>query len=359
MRAATSMYAGAVASGARSVVEATVWLGNYRIATLPVIRGSWTVTDSEEQVPGSVQFQVPNTPQWRPTRPTDPLGWCGQRIHIRAGVQIGKRAEMLNLGWFIQNRPELNGDVIQVSGTGLLTMVDRAKLLTPLTVAAGTWRSAVVAQLTRGIIRLRVDMPNQQVRAWTCEQDRLQGLHDMVDAWPARLDVTDDGLAVIGPVWSATSGNPVVELVDGPSGTLSSAAQASSGGDGETPHNCYRVTAQPEGTDQAVSESWTLTYGPWRWGGPFGWAPGFYESAALPTNRQQLRAVAQSMTLRSLAPLNSWTVTASPDARVQKGDVAHVRDARHGLDIIGRVTSVTHTADKLEATVSWMRDVDA
>jgi hypothetical protein len=150
----------------------------------------------------------------------------------------------------------------------------------------------------------------------------------------------------------------VVELVDGPSGTLVSAAQASvGGGDDQAPHNCYRVTAQPEGTDQAVSGTWTLTYGPWRWGGPYGFAPGFYESAALPTNRQQLRAVAQSMTLRSLAPMNSWTVTAAADARVQKGDVAHVRDARRGLDIIGRVTSVTHTADKLEATVAWMRDV--
>ena len=46
----------------------------------------------------------------------------------------------------------------------------------------------------------------------------------------------------------------------------------------------------------------------------------------------------------------------APDPRVQKGDIAHVRSSKAGVDMVGRITAVTHTSQKLECTVAWMGD---
>lgn len=354
MRAATESFGRAVAQGARSQVEITAWLGARRLATLPVIRNSWSVSDSEDQVPGALSFQVPNTAQWRPATPSAPLGAAGQRYHVRAGLTIGKSVQWVSLGWTVAKPAQPNGDVIDCSGVGLLDLVNRAKLLSPLTVAAGASRKTVVRSLAAGILPMIVTVTDEAMAAWTCEQDRLQGLWDMADAWPARLDVSDAGMLLVRPPWADT-GTAVVELVDGEDGTVSSVTLAPQSSDDM--HNAYKVTSVPQGDTQPVSESWSLTTGPWRWGGPYGYAPGFYEDAALNgKTRAQMKAIARQMTLRSLSAAQAWTVTAAPDPRVQKGDIAHVRSSKAGIDMVGRITAVTHTSQKLECTVARMGD---
>lgn len=356
MRPATAQFAEAVVRGSRAQLEITSWRAGRRLATLPVVKGSWSVSDSEDQVPGALAFQVPNTPRWRPTQPTDPLGAAGQRYHVRAGVALGKSTQWINLGWFLAKNPTPNGDVLDCSAVGLLELANRARLLAPLTIASGTSRAAAVKRLLQGILPVISSVADETMSTWTCEQDRLQGVWDLMDAWPARLDVDDNGIVRVRQPWSASGGAVVKDLVDGERGTLASVSLVAESDDAVV-HNAYRVSTIPANDALPVSESWSLDSGPWRWGGPYGFVPAFYESAMLNgKTRAQLKAVARQLTLRSQAVAQSWTVKAAPDPRVQKGDVVHVRDRRGGLDFVGRVIAVTHTTSRLECTVSWMRD---
>lgn len=352
MRRASAQLAQAVRKGARATLEVTSWLGGRRLATIPVVRGSWSVQDADDQdVPGSLSFQVQNTPEWRPTSPKHPLAAVGHRFQVRAGIRHGQTTEWLNLGWYVAKRPTLNEDVLAVEGVGMLEVARRYSLWAPYTTAAGFTRGKAVKQLL-SMLPVSLDLADETMPAFTAESDRLQAVRDIVDGWPGRLWVDDDGVVHVSAPWSATDGAAVVEWLDGPGGTLVSAALQA---DTENMCNGYKVTCTPEGSDRAVSATWTMPDGPYKWGGPYGWVPGSFDSATLGTSVAKLRAVAEEMTLRSIRRSDTYTVTTAPDPRAQMGDIAHVRDRRQGIDFIGRVTSVHHQPSQLEATVAWMR----
>lgn len=352
MRRASDQFRAAVQGGARQLLEVTSWLGGRRLATLPVVRGSWSVEDADDQdVPGAISFQVPNTPEWRPTAPSHPLAAAGHRFQVRCGVRHGRVNEWVNLGWFLAKRPTPNDDVLNVEGVGLLEIAHRYTLWSPYTSLAGGTRARAVKQLL-SVLPVRTTVADEVLPQTTVESDRLQGVRDIVDGWPARLWVDDNGIVQVSAPWSATDGAAVVEFVDGPGGTL---AEVTLQADTESMCNGYKVSCTPDGGSQAVSATWTMPDGPWKWGGPYGWVPGSFESATLGTNVTKLKSIAEQMTLRSLRRTDTYTVTAAPDPRVQMGDIAHVRDRRQGIDMVGRITSVHHQPSQLEATVAWMR----
>ncbi|AOZ46159.1 hypothetical protein DUY81_08395 [Acidipropionibacterium acidipropionici] len=352
MRRASAQFRAAVQGGARALMEVTSWLGGRRLATLPVVKGSWSVQDADDQdVPGALSFQVPNLPEWRPTAPGHPLAAVGHRFQVRAGIHHGRTTEWVTLGWFLAKRPVPNGEVLNVEGVGLLEIPHRYTLWSPYTTSAGFTRGKAVKQLL-SMLPVSLDLADETMPAFTAESDRLAAVRDIVDGWPARLWVDDNGVVHVSAPWSATDGNWQVEWVDGHDGTLKGVTLQQ---DTENMFNGYKVSCTPEGKDTAISATWTMPDGPWKWGGPYGWVPGSFDSATLGTDVAKLRRVAQEMTLRSLRRTDTYSVTAAPDPRVQLGDIAHVRDRTQGLDFIGRVTSVHHQPAQLEATVAWMR----
>lgn len=354
MRTASAAYAERVTRGAATRIEVTSWLGTRRLGTVPVVTGSWSVEDADDQaVPGRIAFDVPATREWIPSGPTHPLAGMGQQFVVRAGIDVGDQIEWLPLGRFRAEAPSLTGDTLSVSGFGLLAVVERARLLAPWRSARGATRTQVLGRLLGGLIPWRsIGLTDEVMAPITIDRERLEGVREIVDAWPARMAVSDSGVLEIRPPWNDTSpGSPVVEILDGPSGTLRSVTAQP---DRSAMFNGYSVSTVPEGDAQPVTESWVQPSGPLAWGGPYGQFPGFFASPALPPNRVRLREVAKTLTLRAARRRDAYEVEAAPDARVQVGDVARVRSARAQIDIVGRVTQVAHSRTALRCTVAYL-----
>lgn len=352
MRRASATWAAAVQHGSASLVEVTSWYAGQRLATVPVVSASWSVIDScDAQTGGTLAFDVP-AKGWKPTRPEDPLAGCGQLLRLRIGQRTGRTVEWVPAGVFQARPATLNGDVLHVEGVTALKVAEESRLIGPMTFAGRT-RGWAVRRLLQGIAPVRVAVADEAMPAWTCEQDRLAGLVQITDAWPARMMVDDLGTVVVAPVFNDDSpGSPLITVTDGPGGTLVDVQPAEATGNR---YNAYRVTSVPEdGSSEPVSETWQLPTGPFRWGGPFGYQPSFFESPLLPRDRAKLRSVARAMTLRAQRRMDAYTVTAAPDARMQAGDVVRVKSSADGLDFIGRALTVEHRWDRLTAKVSWL-----
>ena len=325
-------------------IEVTSWLDGEPVATIPVVSGSWKITDTAGvTVPGTLEFSVPALDEWRPVSPDHPLAAFGQRFRVR----LGNGEDWLTWGWFRAGRPALEGAVIKCVGAGLLRDVERSRFTRAYQSAAGaTWR-AVLADIVRGILPIDFeDAPAdgaQPVTTW--EQDRLGAVWEIVESRPARMVVDESATLVVLPPWDDEApGDPIADLFDGEGGTL---VEISPDGDSdEDPPNAYVVSTVPEGDAEPVTEVWTMPDGPMRWGGPYGWNPEFFASPLNPTDRVELRRIAQRMTLRAVAQGVRVGFVIRPTPLLEVGDVVHVRSVRHGIDGLARITnlSLTRTA---------------
>ena len=359
MRRATGAFSRAVTHGAASQIEVTAWLGTRNLGRVPVVGGSWSLTDSaDEKVPGLFTFDVPNTRAWQPTRFEHPLAGKGHRFRVRVGVRPGgsDRVEWLNAGTFLADPPVDNGDVMQVTASGMLKLVEESRLLSPLRLRNNPTRRQAVTQLLQGILPFRVlGLADERIQPWTCERDRLDGLREHLDAWPARITIDDLGVALIRPPVDDDNPGPIVKTFsDGEGGTLMSCKISRST---QAQYNAYRVANVPENDQDLKWSTWRLRQGNFRWGGPYGYRPGFYESPLLPADTWRLNRIAKTMTLRSQRRTDAYEITAAPDVRVQPDDVVRVTSSAQGLDIMGRVVDVTHTWNSLTAKVSWISGV--
>lgn len=319
-------------------VEITSWLGDEQVGDpLPVVSSSWKITDTAGvTVPGTVEFQVPAAEEWRPLLPDHPLANYGQRYRVR----IGFGDQMLTWGWYRADRSQQQGVVIACSGKGLLREVERARFTRPFqTVTGATWQ-ATVTDLLRGILPVTFEgVPNAVMPRTTWEEDRLAAVWEVIESRPARITIDDSATAVVSPAWNdLVPGEAVKELVDGEGGTLVSLQP--DGDDNEDPPNAYVVSTVPEGDAEPIVEVWTQPSGPMRWGGPYGYNPAFFASPLNPTDRSQLRAIAQRMTLRAAAQQKRVAFVALPDPRVEVGDVVHVRSELNGVDALARITNL-------------------
>lgn len=341
MRAAGETFRDAATRGAAVQLEVTSWLGGRDLGVLP-ITPAWSVSDSDdEQVPGHLAVDVPSTPEWRPTSGGHPLAARGHRYRVRAGVRLPGTAtvEWLPLGWFLANPVEDAGDTLRVTGVGLLQQVAESRFLMPFRTTSST-RMAVVQKLLQGILPVRFSgLTNEAQGAAVWEEDRLGALREVADAWPARVTVNDDGAVELRPAYNDLApGAPVVTIRDGVNLVDATLAQAEGGR-----YNGYRVSTVPEGDAAPVSETWTLPHGDFRWGGPWGYRPGYYASPLLRPDRVKLRQVAQTMTQRAQRRMDAWDITALPDPRLQPGDVIRLVHSGRDVDHLVRIVAVTHS----------------
>lgn len=323
----------------RLVVEA--WLGAEQLATLPIVAGSWRVeNDSETTTPGSVSLQVPNTPEWRPAEPGHPLADYGQQLRCSVGWdRADGTAELVPLAVLRLAKAQPAGDTITVTGEGLLKTVEDAQFLYPFSGSGA--RAALVETLLQGILPVIVDddVPARTAPACFEERERLKVLLDVVESWPARLWIDEQGTARVSVQWDdLTPGDPVaaIDVIQRHGVTL----------DRDTPGpNAYRVSTIPEGDTEALWSVATINSGPMAYGGPYGYRIGHYSSPLLPNNRTALYEVAVRMCERSARRTDAITIQTPPRYELEIGDLVTVNAPAADLtNVLGRITGWAHTA---------------
>lgn len=331
-------------------VRLTSWLGGTFLGEIPVVDGSWKVTDQAGvKVPGTLDFSVPATAEWKPTTPGHPLAAMGQRIWAQVDQGDGWRT----WGWFRAKRPKVSGSLVACQGQGLLCEIERFRFLTSVQPVIGDTRVQILKTLVGGIMPVVVsgvsDIYFSQPVSW--EESRIDALWELLDSWPARAEVREQALWIL-PAWDDSNpGAPVVNLIDGPGGTLVSLDPAD---DDTDAYNGYRVSTVPAGDEAAVVRLWTMPDGPMKWGGPYGCNPGFQASPLNPTDPGALLAIAERLTRRDVAAGRTVTFTAVPSLVASVGQIARVRSVQSGVDGIGRITSVELTRSALTGSVAML-----
>lgn len=355
MRTATSTAAIAARRGGSPRLVLDSWLGGDWLARLPISRESWDLSDSLDQVvPGELHFEVPRLPKWVPTHPAHPLAKNGQQVSARIGWQHPGQAapDIMPAGWYRITDVELTKANIRVTAQGRLWMVEQARFLTPWS-TAGLTRGQAVAKLLAGIIPYRITgLVDEPCPAAVYETDRIAALREIVDGWPARIRMDSDGVAVItAPLDDDDPGAPVATLARGLNLTEEVVPDSSR----PPAYNAVVVSSTGDGLAPVVSETVVQVDGPLRWGGPYGYRPTFYTSPMLAgVSRSRMREVGAQQLTRALTRSQSYQVTALPDYRIEAGDVVAVVDPSSGIDMIGRVMTVTHRTTATVLVVAYL-----
>lgn len=337
-------------------VRASVWRGGELLADdVPVADGSES-RDWSMNVPERVRLTVPRRDRgitWDPgADPGHPLASYGQQLHISYGVDIGKGDfEWIDRGWFLITDSEADGDTVNVSAQGLLTLIDEARFVAPFQPAAGdtlmsTVRGLVEPALTVVFDSSLVDRDVPLGMQW--DEDRLGALNEVLDAWPAQDRVTEDGLLLVEPVTDI--GTPVLALTDGQGGTVMR-------WQGATSRDGAFNAVVAEGEDSDGNQLRGVAYdhtSPYRIGGPYNPLPVPYTfSSPLLKSVAQCRAAALSqMTMVRRTTDRRMEVRMVPHPGLQLGDTVTVtndtlRDAPGTIDAF----TLPYTPGEMTATV--------
>lgn len=355
MRTTSATVASWILSGARTRLDVQSWLGGEWLGGVPVVSDSWQVTeDHDTKTGGSLRFQVPATPEWIPLDDRHPLAPMGQTLTARVGVDVHGEWVWFPMGRFRPaSRPVVDHDVVSVTADSILADIERARFLQPVTLPAGTLRTAAAAQILRGVVPFVIDdaVPaDWQTGGAVWDRERIDALIDLCEGWGTRYWMDDAGVVRISP--KLTGRTPEIEFRDGDRGRLVDARPV----DTEArAFNAYVVTNQPQGQVPPVSAIATIDNGPLRWGGPYGFQPAFFSTPTLPADQGQLLQIAKNLLERSRMRLERLTAECLPDPRVNAGTVVRVASARSGIDVVGRVLTARHEPRRLTLTVGVIR----
>lgn len=204
-----------------SYIRAQSWLGDQLLAEdVPVSAGSEEV-DSSLAVPERIMLSVPKRDRgtsWEPLATDHPLASYGQRLKIELGVQLGAEIEWIQRGWFLVYDTQTQRDTVSVECAGLLQLIQEARLVSPYQPTGtfvSTVRGLIEPALTADIDAGLTDRPVSN--KMSLEEDRLDGLNQVLDAWPADAFVNEEGLLAVIP---DTTSSPVMSITDGKGGTV-------------------------------------------------------------------------------------------------------------------------------------------
>lgn len=320
---------GALAGSYRYAVRVESWLGGTLLDDDVPVHGGGEETDRTLRVPERVTLRVPrvaNGVNYSPVADDHPLAANGQRLRVQLGVAAARGDyDWLQRGWFLVQESRALGDTVTVTAVGLLALIDEARLVSPYQPSGtlvSTLRGLVEPALTVDVDALLVD--RAVPAAINFDDDRLTGLNEVIDAWPADAYVTPDGyLAVVPDTQSLT---PVLALTDGTGGTVVTAA-GNSTRDGAYNAVVARGTASDGGQVQGVA--YDLSGGPKAYGSQFNPlpVPYFYASPLLTTVAQCNKAAASVLARLQRQTAQAFDVDSVPDPRVQVGDVVTITTA--------------------------------
>ncbi|MGW6295176.1 DUF5047 domain-containing protein [Streptomyces sp. NPDC055058] len=325
-------------------VRASSWRGGELLADdVPVADGSES-RDRSLGVPERITLTVPRRDRgtvWDPgADPDHPLASYGQQLHIAYGVDVGKGDfEWIDRGWFLITDTTTDGDTVNVTAQGLLTLIEEARFVAPYQPAAGdtlasTVRGLVEPALTVVFDETLVDRAVPLAMQW--DEDRLGALNEVLDAWPAEAHVTEAGLLLVEPVTDLAT--PVLALTDGQDGTVMR-WQGATSRDGA--FNAVVAQGEDAENNQIRGVAYDLT-SPYRIGGPYHAlpVPYFYASPLLKTVAQCRQAAATRMTRLRRTADRRMEVRMVPHPGLQLGDTVTVND---GVlrDVPGTVEALT------------------
>lgn len=324
MIAASETFQFLLAGGAR-VVRCRVesWLGTELLDDdVPVITAS-EETDLSLSVPERVTLSVPR--RWRntsygPVEATDTLAAQGQRLRVLIGLDTRRGAvEWIQRGWFVIQDATPSDDQVTVTATGLLTLIDEAKLIAPWQ-PTGTFGSTL-----RGLLEpaLTVDLTGAPAdrsvpSSITFDEDRLAGVYELLDAWPATGRVDADGVFRV----SAPDTEPSIVLTMADNGYQATVLADYGASTREGAYNCVvsRGTAADGGVVQGVA--YDTTSGPRAYGGAFNPlpVPYFFSSPLLTTVAQCNASSATVLARLQREAADPFDVEAIPHYLLQAGD---------------------------------------
>lgn len=272
-----------------------------------------------QEVPERVQLRVPRfsvqgerTVDWKPSAPDSPLARYGQQLV----VTIVADGQETRIGRYQITDWAEEDDHISVEASGLLQFAADDRLLKRLSPRdGGTLRSEFDRLLPNYLTAVfdvgLLDRPCPKGMEW--EEDRLDALYSISDAWPARVRTDPWGqIQVLPPL--PDSGTPVVSLTDGEDGTLISAYQS------DTRQGAYNMVVARSSADGVnVSATASVRSGPMSVSGEYRPVPRFFSSPVLLTANQCQRA-AEAMLASSLRTAAVRRVRMAPDPRIDLDD---------------------------------------
>lgn len=188
----------------RMICRATITRGSQVIATdLPVDVGR-EECDVTLRVPQRITLQVPRVidgVDWSADGAQSPIAPWGQRVHVKIGIGVGTDGyEWINRGEFLIYDVDVTGPTITITAVGLLYLLDEAKMVAPYK-PTGTLVSAIRKLVEPALtVRVHADLVDRSAAGTNVvEEDRLQGVLDLVAAWPAQCYVTPAGYLQIEP----------------------------------------------------------------------------------------------------------------------------------------------------------------
>ncbi|WP_409074063.1 DUF5047 domain-containing protein [Micromonospora chalcea] len=317
------------------------WLGDELLSDDVPIDAASEETDRSLRVPERITVTVPRVHRgesWSPVEDGHPLATNGQRLRVQLGIDIGQgRIEWFQRGWFVIQDSQVQGDSVNVTAVGLLSLVEEARLVSPYQPSgtlASTLRGLIEPALT---VVIDPGLTDRSVPAGiNYDEDRLAAVMELLDAWAADAWVTEDGYLYAAPMGPSLT--PVLHLTNGSGGTIIEASGAS------TRENAWNVvvargTAADGGQVQGVAYDVT---GPKRFGGLFNPlpVPYFYESPLLTTVAQCNTAAATVLSRLKRSTTREFLIEMVPNPALQMGDTVSVTTDDYA-DLLCTVESLT------------------
>lgn len=310
--------------------RATITLDGVVIAAnVPIIDGSEEY-DASLAVPERVTIAVPRVADginWAPTSQSSPLSAFGQRLKIQLGVDLGNDGvEWFDRGEYLIYQTDVDEDQVNVAAVGLLGLIDEARLVSPYQ-PSGTL-TATVRGLIEPALTVAFDpgLTDRTVPAGiNFDEDRLQALQEVLDAWPARAITRPDGTLYLYPDADPAAASWQVLTVNTAAlkpAQIATVVRLEGGSTRDGTFNAVvaRGTAADGGQVQGVAYDRSASAS--AYGGPFNPlpVPFFYASPLLTTTGQCNAAANTILTRKARQSYGRWDVQMVPCPVLVGGD---------------------------------------
>jgi hypothetical protein len=313
----------------RTHLRVESWRGGVLLAEDVPVDSASEECDRSLRIPERVTFTVPRRDRsvsWAPDGDDHPLAAKGQRLHVKLGVStVGSQVEWFQRGVFLIAESTADGDVVNVSAVGMLTLIDEAKLVSPFQPSgtlASTLRGLVEPALTVLIDAALVD---RAVPAGiNFDEDRLGAVLELLDAWPADAYVDPAGYLRVQPTTQSTT--PLFTLTDDTGGTVVTVAGTSTR-EGAYTAVVARGTASDGGQVQGTAFDLDAVFNPLP-------VPYFFSSPLLTTVGEASVTAATVLARKQREAARDLEVTMVPNPTLQAGDVGTVNGSLCSIEAL-------------------------
>lgn len=337
MYAVSAAFLNATRKGGQVSTRADVLSNGSVIATdLPLTAGSVDVDLSAEVRRRCSVSLIDDTGLLSPLSPGDDLSPYGNEIALHRGFVIGGVPEVAPLGVFRISVAEIVDQgfhTIALTGYDRARSVQRARLETPYTIAAGTNYATAIQDL------IDSRLPNLTYNfTTTTSTTPLIVLPEESDPWSEAMKMAASigmvlyfdaaGVCTLTGEPDASNAEPVLTYEEGTNATVISYTDSFND---DTAYNGMIVMGEPPDLAPVRAEAWDADPdSPTYYLGPYGRVPQFLRSQFV-TTQAQADDAARAGVLRQSGATERLTITTTVNPAHEAGDVTQVQ--RAGLEI--------------------------